>query len=204
MSKASAVFIVDDDKALLDSLKTLLGLQGFLPRTFDSAAAFLKMAPGALSGCVLIDVNMPGLGGVELLETLKQSGFGLPCIMMTGFGQVAVAVRAMKAGAFDFIEKPFENGALVALIDRAIEAGQAARERDASASDARTRLSNLTPRELDVLRHLAKGEPNKIIAHELGISPRTVEIHRARLMDKLSASSVADVVRLAITAEILS
>jgi two-component system, LuxR family, response regulator FixJ len=204
MSKAPAVFIVDDDKALLDSLETLLGLQGFRPQTFDSAEAFLNVAPNALSGCVLIDVNMPRLGGVELLETLKQSGFTLPCIMMTGFGQVAVAVRAMKAGAFDFMEKPFENDALVALINRAIEAGKATQDREIEADAARTRLSNLTPRELDVLRHMAKGEPNKIIAHELGISPRTVEIHRARLMDKLSASSVADVVRLAIEAKVLS
>jgi two-component system, LuxR family, response regulator FixJ len=204
MNKALPVFVVDDDKALLDSLKILLGLQGFDAQTFNSAEAFLKAAPNAPSGCVLIDVNMPGLGGVELLETLKHSGFGLPCIMMTGFGQVAVAVRAMKAGAIDFIEKPFENGALVALIDRAIEAGKVTQESESKANAARTRLSNLTPRELDVLRHLAKGEPNKIIAHELGISPRTVEIHRARLMDKLSVSSVADVVRLAIKAEVLS
>jgi two-component system response regulator FixJ len=152
------------------------------------------------TGAVLIDVNMPEIGGIELLETLKSRGFLLPCIMMTGFGQVPMAVRAMKAGAFDFIEKPFENAALISLINRAMEAGSAQNERLPKEDAARKRLECLTPRETDVMRHLALGKPNKVIAYELGISPRTVEIHRARLQEKLGVGSVADVVRLALEA----
>jgi two-component system, LuxR family, response regulator FixJ len=193
------ICIIDDDSAMRDSLSMLLDLKGFSVDCFSSAQQFLSRRPQTLPTCLLIDVNMPEISGVELLERLKGSGFEAPCIMMTGQGQVATAVRAMKAGASDFIEKPFDETSLLDVIARAMTqtGGDHVSERN---DEAKARVSRLTPRERDVFVQISRGQPNKLIAHHLGISPRTVEIHRARLMDKLSAGSVAEVVRLAVDA----
>jgi two-component system, LuxR family, response regulator FixJ len=202
MTKASVLIcIVDDDDAFCDSLSVLLGLHGFDVQIACDAESFLSSLPVTSSGCVLIDVNMPRVSGVELLELLRKRHFALPCIMMTGQGQVATAVRAMKAGAIDFIEKPFESQLLLDCIERALKSQQQTNKPDGEAAVAK--LAKLTPREREVLIEIAKGHPNKFIARELGISPRTVEIHRAHLMEKLSASSIAEVVLIAVDARLL-
>jgi two-component system, LuxR family, response regulator FixJ len=194
------VHIVDDDEALRDSLSALLTAHGHESRSYSSAREFLHASPDKQNGCMLIDVNMPAMNGIELLEELGRIDCRLPCIMMTGQGQVSTAVRAMKAGAIDFIEKPFESKQLLECIGRAAKKISLATADGRKAAEAAARVSALTPRERDVLLHLMRGQPNKIIAHELGISPRTVEVHRARLIEKLSANNVADAVRTAVEA----
>lgn len=195
------VYIVDDDDALRQSVEVLLEVAGgFVTRSFESGEAFLAQLPEADAGCVLLDLNMPGLNGIEVLRRLQRIDNRFETILLTGQGDIGVAVDAMKSGAVDFIEKPYDNRMLL----NALESGFARienREKEASAIQlARENIERLTPREKDVLLGLIDGKANKIIAYELDISPRTVEIYRANLMDKLGVRSVAEAVRIAFAA----
>lgn len=202
MSSEPTVHVVDDDDAVRDSIAVLLESSGYRVRSFESGDAFLaaEIAPGA--GCVLSDIRMPGLDGLQLQAALNARGFRLPVIFITGHGDVPVAVGAMKAGAVDFIEKPFEEAALLRSIERAIRLSQENRHRDAEVEETLERVAHLTARERDVMTRLAEGKQNKVIAIELGISPRTVEIHRARVMEKMHAANLSDLVRAVLTAGI--
>jgi two-component system response regulator FixJ len=196
MSDEPVVFVVDDDPAMRDSLEMLLRSQGLPVSSFDSAVAFLASDAPARSGCVLADVRMPHVDGLELQQRLRETGSALPVILMTGHGDVPLAVRAMKAGAIDFLEKPFEESDLVESVRRGLEHAMRAGEANASVRSVNERLSQLTERERQVLDLLIAGKPNKVIAYDLSISPRTVEIHRARVMEKMGARSLADLVRM--------
>jgi two-component system response regulator FixJ len=198
MSDEPIIFIVDDDPAVRDSLEILLKSHGHSVRSFDSALAFLASDAPSQLGCVLADVRMPQMDGLELQEKLKEQGSALPVILMTGHGDVPLAVRAMKTGAIDFLEKPFEDSELIESVRRGLEHARVAGEANASARLAGERLTQLTERERQVLDLLVAGKPNKVIAYDLSISPRTVEIHRARVMEKMGARSLADLVRMSL------
>ena len=200
MSAANTVHIVDDDPAMRDSLRMLLEAASFSVRTFDSASALLAANPTG-RGCVLTDVRMPDIDGLALLRRLRDQGSRLPVIVMTGEGDIAIAVQAMKAGAVDFLEKPFDDEALFEAIRRALEQSERLWERAASSADAAARLATLTPREREVFDLLVSGLPNKAIANTLGASPRTIEVHRARVLEKLRANSLPDLVRLLLAAD---
>ncbi|MDB5734367.1 MAG: response regulator receiver protein [Alphaproteobacteria bacterium] len=193
------VFVVDDDADIRDSMMMLLEGAGFKVRTFASARQFMADADPKL-GCVVADIRMPDMSGLELQEEIARRHSGLPVIIITGHGDVPLAVRAMKAGAIDFIEKPFDDEKMIDSIRRALAAGLKARSESADTRAATDRLALLTPRERDVLDKLVQGRSNKIVAFELGISPRTVEIHRAHIMDKMDASSLSDLVRVVLAA----
>jgi two-component system CheB/CheR fusion protein len=196
------IFLVDDDRNLLNNLQKLLQEHGRIVEAYASASAFLGARHRDRAGCVVIDAIMPGMGGVALLERLKAEDRGLPAIMITGQGDVAMAVQAMKAGAIDFIEKPFRPDQLLASIDRALERVRESTELSAQRRhEAARRLAILTPREREVMNLVIQGQPNKIIAHGLGISRRTVESHRSRLMRRTGVKSLPDLVRLAVAAE---
>lgn len=195
------VHLVDDDEAIRRSVGFALKTSGFQVRSYENGVEILKSAPDLERGCILLDIRMPGMDGLEVQEALKAKGVTLPVIIMTGHGDVNLAVRAMKAGALDFIEKPFEKVVLLAAIEHAMGRLKQSAETLRDASEAATRLQRLTPRERDVLEGLAKGLPNKSIAYDLGISPRTVEIHRANLMDKLGVKSLSEALRTAFAAE---
>ncbi len=204
MSVTGTVHVVDDDAAMRDSLRLLLEVSGFTVRTHDSAAAFLAAAgDGDNKGasCVLTDVRMPEIDGLELLRRLHDLDVRMPVIVMTGQGDIAIAVRAMKAGAVDFLEKPFADDSLFDAVRRALEQSARLREVAASSAEAAGRLATLTPREREVLDLLVSGLPNKAIANTLGASPRTIEVHRARVLEKLKAHSLPDLVRLVLAAE---
>ena len=192
------LFIVDDDEAVRESLELLLESAGHRVRSFVSGSEFLTAMPSSEDGCLIIDVRMPGIGGLDVQEHLRVESIALPVIVITGHGDVPLAVRAMKAGAVDFVEKPFTEEAILAAVERALEIGRRKPKVGIEAADAETRLSQLTQREHQVLRLLVAGKPNKMIAYELGISPRTVEIHRAHVMEKTRAHSLSELVRLAI------
>ena len=197
MSDSYPIYVVDDDEAIRRSLSFLLKTSGFPVQQFDGGLPFLKAAGALEPGCVLLDVRMPDMDGLEVQRELRARGVMLPVVIMTGHGDVDMAVAAMKAGASDFIEKPFEKAALLACIDAARRQSIAARGADARAQEAQARLNALTDRERDVLNGLVDGLPNKTIAYDLGISPRTVEIHRANLMQKLEVRSLAEALRIA-------
>ena len=186
--------MVDDDADVRDSLRVLLEASGFTVRVFTSAIHFLADS-GPKSGCLIADIRMPDMSGLELQEEIVRRQIQLPVIVMTGHGDVPLAVRAMKAGAVDFLEKPFDDNLMLASVRRGLEAGSRAASRAAEVEAAKNLLAALTPREHSVLDKLVKGRSNKIAAYELGISPRTVEIHRAHIMDKMNASSLSDLVR---------
>jgi two-component system response regulator FixJ len=192
------VHIVDDDEAIRDSLSLLLGSVGFPVATYPSAEAFLTVAPQG--GCLIIDVRMPGMGGIELQQELVRRGRRIPVIVMTGHADVPLAVQAMKAGAEDFVEKPLDEETITAAIRRASSLGIEAARTEAADAEISQRLRSLTAREREVLDALVAGNPNKIIAYDLSISPRTVEIHRARVMDKMRARTLSDLVRMALAA----
>jgi two-component system response regulator FixJ len=202
MSDTVTVFIVDDDDAVRDSLQTLLEVEGYRTEAFSSALAFLEAYDVRRRGCLLADVRMPDMSGLELQEILNQRRSPLPVIIITGHGDVPMAVRAMKAGAVDFIEKPFSDTTLLDGVRRALAAADRASADRELGADAEARLQSLTPREREVLKLLILGRPNKVIAFELSISPRTVEIHRARVMEKMQADSLSHLVRLALAAKI--
>jgi two-component system response regulator FixJ len=178
----------------------LLEASGFVVRVFDSARGLLAASPGGL-GCVLTDVRMPDIDGLALLHRLREQGNRLPVIVMTGQGDIAIAVQAMKAGAVDFLEKPFSDESLFEAIAGALEQSQRLRETAALSENAASRLATLTPREREVFDLLVTGLPNKAIANTLGASPRTIEVHRARVFEKLKANSLPDLVRLLLAAE---
>jgi two-component system response regulator FixJ len=204
MTEPPMVHIIDDDDAVRDSLALLLGSAGFAVQTYDSAVAFLAVAPGLTAGCVLTDVRMPDVDGLALQGRLNEAGTPLPVIVMTGHGDVPIAVAALKAGAVDFLEKPFDDERLIAAVRAALDSSRAAQRHAAAMADFAARLASLTPREREVLDLLVVGNPNKTIAYDLGTSPRTVEVHRARVMEKMGAHNLAELVRMVIAAEAAS
>lgn len=201
MNDSRLIHVVDDDDSVRRSVGFMLKTSGHLVKSYASGTELLKEAKRLEPGCILLDIRMPGMDGLEVQQELQNLGVSLPVIIMTGHGDIPLSVRAMKAGAIDFIEKPFEKATLVAAVDEAFRTmarSDSGRER---AQSAIVRLQALTPRERDVLDGLAKGLPNKTIAFDLGISPRTVEIHRANLMSKLEVRSLSEALRLAFAAE---
>ncbi len=198
---AAAVHVIDDDEAVRHSLAFLFESAGLPVRIYESALAFLATAGELRAGCILTDVRMPELDGLGLQQKLHERGVRLPVIVMTGHGDVPIAVQALKAGAIDFIEKPFDDEALLATVRSALEASHRIREREAETADISARLASLTPRERQVLDRLVAGQPNKTIAYDLGASPRTVEVHRARVMEKMGARSLSELVRMALSVE---
>lgn len=194
------IHLVDDDEAIRRSAGFMLRTAGFKVMTYASGIELLKEARELAPGCILLDVRMPGMDGLQVQETLKQRGVGFPVIVMTGHGDVNVAVQAMKAGAVDFIEKPFEKAGLLSAIEEGFARIEQAGRSRARAEEALVRLQALTPRERDVLEGLVRGHPNKTIAYDLDISPRTVEIHRANLMSKLGVASLSEALRIAFAA----
>ncbi|HMF22012.1 MAG TPA: response regulator FixJ [Pseudolabrys sp.] len=198
------VHIIDDDEGLRESLAFLLRCAALEVRSFDSAKAFFDALPDATLGCVITDVRMPNMSGIELLRRLKELKMSVPVIVITGHGDVALAVEAMKIGAVDFFEKPFNDDLLVASVRAALRHREDQTRRDAERIETEHRISTLSPREKDVLAGLIEGRANKQIAFDLGISPRTVEIYRANLMNKMQADSLSDLVRMALLAEMLN
>ena len=194
------VYIVDDDEAVRDSLSVLLESKAYAVRSFGSAPEFLAAAPSLPVGCLIADIRMPEMDGLELQQHLIDRSLQFPLIVITGHGDVSLAVRAMKAGAVDFIEKPFASEAILNSLDTALARSSTPSEQDPTAVAAATKLALLSPREREVLEGLLAGLPNKTIAYDLAISPRTVEIHRARVMDKMGARSLSELVRLALAA----
>ena len=197
---SSVVHVIDDDEAMRDSLAFLLDTSGLTARTYDSAVSFLDQLDAAEPGVIVTDVRMPEMNGLELVRRLKGRDVALPIIMITGHGDVPLAVEAMKAGAVDFIEKPFALEVILDSLDTALSRLAAPSEQDPTAAASEAKLALLSPREREVLEGLLAGLPNKTIAHDLAISPRTVEIHRARVMDKIGARSLSELVRLALAA----
>ena len=193
---APTVFLIDDDQAVRDAVGLLLRATGLIVESFASATDFLKSADGIRRpGCLLLDVRMPGMSGLDLQKQLQEQGHHIPIIFMTGHGDIPMATRAMKAGAFDFIEKPFQGQTLLARVREALERDARELRRQAQRSEAAARLARLSPREREVLERVAAGQYNKVIAAELGISLSTVEIHRKRVMEKLEADSLSDLIR---------
>jgi two-component system response regulator FixJ len=194
------VHIVDDDEAVRQSLAFLLGSAGLTVRLYDSASAFLAGLSAVKSGCLVTDMRMPDMTGIELLQQLRARACRLPAIVITGHGDVPLAVEAMKAGAVDFIEKPFDQETLLHAVRAALERGMGGDGGDDPAVAAR--LATLSERERQVLEGLVAGHPNKTIAYDLGISPRTVEVYRANLMTKMEARSLSELIRMAMIAKV--
>jgi two-component system response regulator FixJ len=194
----SVVHVVDDDDAARESLTFLLGTADFVAKAYESAKSFLDAVASAEPGCVIADVRMPEIDGIELLRRLKSRAIGMPVIVITGHGDVPLAVEAMKAGAFDFIEKPYDGEVLVGAVRSALSAHATDEQRGFEKARVQEKLADLSPRERQVLDGLVAGQPNKIIAHNLGISARTVEIYRANVMTKMQATSLSRLVRMAL------
>ncbi|MBS0333792.1 MAG: response regulator [Proteobacteria bacterium] len=190
------VFVVDDDAAALDSLVLLLRSDGLNPSGYSSAQAFLDALPAEPRGCVVSDVRMPGMDGVQLVRTLKQMGSPLPIILITGHADVTAAVQAMKAGASDFVQKPYESEQILRLVRAALEENDEAVDANARRNRVKTRIESLTARERQVLNLIMEGASNKLIASSLAISPRTVEIYRANVMSKMRADSLSELIRM--------
>ena len=202
MTTSGTIHIVDDDEAVRDSLQALLQAKQYTTRTYASAEAFLAEHPSAPEGCAIVDVRMPGMDGIALLNRLRERGHMLPVIVVTGHADIPLAVQAMKAGAMDFVEKPYANEAIIDLAQRALASAHGPVPQGEPSDEVAARIATLTPRERDVMEQLVIGNPNKIIAYELKISPRTVEIHRANLMKKMQADSLSHLVRMALSAGI--
>ena len=200
MSNEAVVHIVDDDESLRRAVQRLLRAAGYTALTYGTAAAILEAAP-RLSGCILLDLRMPDMDGLEVQARLSKLGIRLPVIVVTGHGDVPTAVRAMKAGAHDFLEKPIDEEMLLAALQAAFREG-AQKVRADEAAQAAQRLAGLSPRERQVLEGIVAGKPNKVIAYDLGISIRTVEVHRARLLTRLGTHSMAKAIRFAVLAAI--
>jgi two-component system response regulator FixJ len=202
VANGQIVCVVDDDASVRKSLDALLTSAGLTARVYDAATAFL--ADGAWTdGCLVADIRMPGMNGIELQQEMKRIGSPLPVIFITGHGDIPLAVRTIRAGAYDFIEKPFDDQVLLDSVRSALESRKHDRYRAEEVRTAHELLALLTPRERDVLEQLVVGRSNKLAAHELAVSPRTIEVHRARIMDKLHARSIADLVKMAMTASLL-
>ena len=194
--KKSIVYIVDDDQAIRHGMSLLLMSVHIDHQVFNSADEFLELFDGNNNGCLVLDIRMPGLGGLELQEKLIESDIALPIIFITGHGDIPMAVEAMQKGAFDFIQKPFRDQELLDRIGDALNTALERQSERALKHDVRTRINTLTKREHEVLDLVVTGKPNKIIAYELGVSQRTIEIHRARVMEKMAARSLAELVRM--------
>lgn len=194
------VYIVDDDEAVRASLLVLFEANGYDSRVFSSAQEFLATAPSLNPGCLIADIHMPGMDGLEMQQRLVERGFPFPLVIITGHGDVPLAVAAMKAGAVDFIEKPFAADTILNRVRMLTSNLGAPRLTDALSATATSRLKALSPREREVLEGLLTGLSNKSIGYELGISPRTVEIHRARVMEKMGARSLSELVRMGLAA----
>src|SRR6478736_4147768 len=194
------VYVIDDDEAMRDSLDFLLGAADFDVTLFESAQHFLDALPVVDFGCVVSDVRMPGIDGLELLKRLKADGRPFPVLIMTGHGDVPLAVEAMKLGAVDFLEKPFEDDRLIGMIDAAIRQAEPSARNEAVTHDIAARVATLSPRERQVMDGLIAGLSNKLIAREYDISPRTIEVYRANVMTKMQAGSLSELVRLAMRA----
>ena len=203
MSQNGKVYVIDDDPAMRDSLDFLLGAAGFSVRLFDSAQLFLNEVADLEAGCVVTDVRMPGIDGMELLRRLNAGTRKLPVIVMTGHGDVPLAVEAMKLGALDFLEKPFGDDRLIGMIESALARNETGSRSDAITADMTARVASLTQRERQVMQGLITGQSNKTIARDYDISPRTVEVYRANVMTKMQASNLSELVRFAIRAGIV-
>jgi FixJ family two-component response regulator len=193
----ATVFIVDDDSAVRRSLERLVRTVGLGVVTFQSAQEFLEHGPPDGPACLILDVRMPGLSGLDLQTKLAEAGFSVPIIFMTGHGTIPMSVRAMKAGAVDFLQKPFDEQELLDAVNQALERDRATRKMEAQRLQARRRMETLTPREMEVFELVVRGLLNKQIAAELGAAEKTIKVHRARVMQKMEADSLADLVRMA-------
>jgi len=200
MSREETVFVVDDDQAMRSSLQWLIESMGMRVETYDSAQAFLDAYYPGRAGCLLLDVRMPGMSGLELQAYLAKREHRIPVIIITGHGDVSMAVKAMKNGAVDFIEKPFDDEALIVSIRNALQHDEKQRALRAQRADIAARMAELTPREHEVMTMVTDGRSNKEIATALGVSAKTVEVHRARVMDKMRADSLAELVRMVMIA----
>lgn len=200
MAEAKLVHIIDDEEPIRRSASFMLKTSGFQVAAWPSGVEFLKAGRQAEMGCVLLDVRMPGMDGLEVQQAMGEQGLAMPVVVMTGHGDISIAVRAMKAGAVDFIEKPFGKALLLDALASAFERIDRAESAAARAAGAAVAISALTVREREVLAGLAQGLPNKTIAYDFGISPRTVEVHRANIMSKLHARSLSEALRIAFAA----
>jgi two-component system, LuxR family, response regulator FixJ len=203
MTADADAHVIDDDEAVRESIDFLLRSAQLTVKTYESASAFLAVAPTINSGCVITDVRMPGISGIDLLRRLKEMQIRLPVIVITGHGDVPLAVEAMKFGAVDFLEKPFEDEVLLASVRAALNRSEASAQLETERAEIRARIALLTNREREVLDGLVAGHPNKIIAFDLSISPRTVEIYRANVMTKMKAGSLSELVRMALVAGVM-
>jgi len=201
MRHKGKVYVIDDDEAMRESLEFLLGSANFHVTLFESAQQFLDELSAIEFGCVLSDVRMPVIDGIELLKRLKATRGDLPVVIMTGHGEVPLAVEAMKLGAIDFLEKPFEDDRLIGMIDAALTQAEAGARSEAVVHDIASRVASLSPRERQVMDGLVAGLSNKLIAKEYDISPRTIEVYRANVMTKMQAGSLSELVRLAMRAD---
>jgi two-component system, LuxR family, response regulator FixJ len=199
MTSQATIFIVDDDPAVRDGLGAILSIKGYAVQTFESAEAFLAALPAVANACLLVDVRMPGMSGLDLHRELKRRGVALPVVVISGHGDIPMAVAALKAGVVDFLEKPFDTDVLLASVAEALRRPAARDEIDIAA--LRQRVAQLTPREREVMALVVAGHSNKVVAHRLDIAVRTVEIHRARVMEKTGARNMSELVRLAIRLE---
>lgn len=204
MAPSAVIHLIDDDDGVRKSLAFSLTTAGLPVRTYESAVAFLEALPGLQPGCIVSDIRMPGIDGLELQRRLNESRINLPVIIMTGHGDVGLAVEAMKAGAVDFIEKPFDDDVLLSAISVAIDHYDRTGRREMEVAQIRAKLECLSAREREVLQGLVAGHPNKTIAYDLKLSARTVEVHRANVMTKMGANSLSDLVRMALIADVLS
>src|ERR1700688_3383586 len=204
MAHRGKVYVIDDDEAMRDSLDFLLGAADFHVTLFESAHKFLDAISTVDFGCVVSDVRMPAIDGIELLKRLKASRNVFPIVIMTGHGDVPLAVEAMKLGAVDFLEKPFEDERLIGMIETAIQQAEPTARSEALTQDIAARVASLSPRERQVLNGLIAGLSNKLIARDYDISPRTIEVYRANVMSKMQANSLSELVRLAMRAGLLS
>lgn len=203
MSNKGKIYVIDDDEAMRDSLNFLLDSAGFHVTLFESAQNFLDLLAGLEFGCVVSDVRMPGIDGIEMLKRMKASQSTFPILIMTGHGDVPLAVEAMKLGAVDFLEKPFEDDRLIGMIEAAIRQAEPAAKSETITHEIAARVATLSPRERQVMDGLIAGLSNKLIARDYDISPRTIEVYRANVMTKMQANSLSELVRLAMRAGLL-
>lgn len=198
MASEAVVHVVDDDPAMRDSLEFLIDTAGLSVRTYESGPALLAAADALAAGCIVTDVRMPEMSGLDLVRRLTDMGVRLPVIVMTGHADVPLAVEAMKAGVRDFIEKPFDDEAFLSSVRAALAEGEAVDRQESQEAEVRERIASLSARERQVLEGLVAGRANKVIAYDLGISPRTVEVYRANVMTKMQAQSLSELVRMSI------
>jgi two-component system, LuxR family, response regulator FixJ len=202
MPEPRIIYVVDDEEAIRDSVAFLLEARELCVQSFASAGEFLAAVPSLASGCVLTDMRMPEMDGLELLRDIRRRNLPWPVVVMTAHGEVSLAVQALKAGATDFIEKPFPGEALIEAVLFALQIIDQTRKQDADIAEINGRIATLTLREREVFAQLVAGHQNKMIAHNLGMSPRTVEVHRARIMSKMQARNLSALVRMAVAADV--